>query len=139
MTGYLLDTNVVSELRKRSPDVNVAEWYDGVRSVELHLSVLTLGEIRIGIERLRRKDAARAHSLDEWLRGLLPMYSSRIVGVDVATADEWGRLNVPDQLPVIDGLLAATAKTQGLTLVSRNTTDLSASGITVLDPFMPAA
>lgn len=139
MTGYLLDTNVVSELRKRSPDVNVAEWYDGVRSLELHLSVLTLGEIRIGIERLRRKDAARARSLDEWLRGLLLTYSSRIVGVDVATADEWGRLNVPDQLPVIDGLLAATAKTQGLTLVSRNTTDLSASGITVLDPFMPAA
>lgn len=67
------------------------------------------------------------------------MCSSRIVGVDVATADEWGRLNVPDQLPVIDGLLAATAKTQGLTLVSRNTTDLSASGITVLDPFRPAA
>jgi toxin FitB len=139
VTGYLLDTNVVSELRKRSPDVNVAEWYDGVRSLELHLSVLTLGEIRIGIERLRRKDAARARSLDEWLRGLLLMHSSRIVGVDVATADEWGRLNVPDQLPVIDGLLAATAKTQGLTLVSRNTTDLSASGITVLDPFMPAA
>jgi hypothetical protein len=139
VTGYLLDTNVVSELRKRSPDVNVAEWYDGVRSLELHLSVLTLGEIRIGIERLRRKDAARARSLDEWLRGLLLTYSSRIVGVDVATADEWGRLNVPDQLPVIDGLLAATAKTQGLTLVSRNTTDLSASGITVLDPFMPAA
>ena len=139
MTGYLLDTNVVSELRKRSPDVNVAEWYDGVRSLELHLSVLTLGEIRIGIERLRRKDAARARSLDEWLRGLLLTYSSRIVGVDVATADEWGRLNVPDQLPVIDGLLAATAKTQGLTLVSRNTTDLSASGITVLDPFRPAA
>jgi toxin FitB len=139
VTGYLLDTNVVSELRKRSPDVNVAEWYDGVRSLELHLSVLTLGEIRIGIERLRRKDAARARSLDEWLRGLLLTYSSRIVGVDVATADEWGRLNVPDQLPVIDGLLAATAKTQGLTLVSRNTTDLSASGITVLDPFMPTA
>jgi toxin FitB len=139
VTGYLLDTNVVSELRKRSPDVNVAEWYDGVRSVELHLSILTLGEIRIGIERLRRKDAALAHSLDEWLRGLPVMYSSRIVGVDVATADEWGRLNVPDQLPVIDGLLAATAKTQGLTLVSRNTTDLSASGITVLDPFRPAA
>lgn len=139
MTGYLLDTNVVSELRKRSPDVHVAEWYDGVRSLELHLSVLTLGEIRIGIERLRRKDAARARSLDEWLRGLLLTYSSRIVGVDVATADEWGRLNVPDQLPVIDGLLAATAKTQGLTLVSRNTTDLSASGIMVLDPFMPAA
>jgi toxin FitB len=139
VTGYLLETNVVSELRKRSPDVNVAEWYDGVRSVELHVSVLTLGEIRIGIERLRRKDAARAHSLDEWLRGLLLMYSSRIVGVDGATAAEWGRLNVPDQLPVIDGLLAATAKTRGLTLVSRNTTDLSASGITVLDPFRPAA
>ncbi len=139
MTGYLLDTNVVSELRKRSPDINVAAWYDGVRSVELHLSVLTLGVIRIGIERLRRKDNARARVLDEWLRGLMVMYSSRIVEVDVSTADEWGRLNVPDQLPVIDGLLAATAKIRGWTLVSRNTTDLSASGITVLDPFRPAA
>jgi toxin FitB len=139
VTGYLLDTNVVSELRKRSPDINVAAWYDGVRSVELHLSVLTLGVIRIGIERLRRKDNARARVLDEWLRGLMVMYSSRIVEVDVSTADEWGRLNVPDQLPVIDGLLAATAKIRGWTLVSRNTTDLSASGITVLDPFRPAA
>jgi len=139
VTGYLLDTNVVSELRKRSPDVNVATWYDGVRSVELHLSVLTLGEIRIGIERLRRKDTARARVLDEWLRGLMVLYSSRIVEVDVATADEWGRLNVPDQLPVMDGLLAATAKIRGWTLVSRTTTDLSASGITVLDPFRPAA
>jgi predicted nucleic acid-binding protein len=139
VTGYLLDTNVVSELRKRSPDVNVAAWYDGVRSVELHLSVLTLGEIRMGIERLRTKDTARARVLDEWLRGLLVMYSSRIVEVDVATADEWGRLNMPDQLPVVDGLLAATAKIRGWTLVSRNTPDLSAGGITVLDPFRPAA
>jgi hypothetical protein len=139
VTSYLLDTNVVSELRKRSPDVNVARWYAGVRSAELHLSVLTLGEIRIGIERLRREDTGRARLLDEWLRGLLVMYSSRIVEVDVATADEWGRLNVPDQLPVIDGLLAATAKIRGWTLVSRNTTHLPASGITVLDPFRPAA
>lgn len=139
MKGYLLDTNVVSELRKRSPDVNVAAWYDGVSSIELHLSVLTLGEIRIGIERLRRRDAAQAHLLDEWLRGLFIMYSSRIVDVDAATADEWGRLNVPHQLPVIDGLLAATAKTRDWTFVSRNTTDLYASGVTILDPFRPAA
>lgn len=134
---YLLDTNVVSELRKAEPNPNVLAWYDGVSSAELFLSVLTIGEIRIGIERLRRKDRAQAERLERWLRGLHTTYRDRIINVDAEITEEWGRLNVPDPLPVIDGLLAATAKLRGQTLVTRNTDDLARSGVPLLNPFDP--
>ena len=136
---YLLDTNVVSELRKRDPDPRVLAWYGTVTSAEIFISVLTLGEIRLGIERLRRKDGTRAGGLDEWLRGLSASYGDHIIGVDAAVAEEWGRLNVPEPLPVIDGLLAALAKVRGWTLVTRNTADVARSGVTLLNPFDPAA
>jgi predicted nucleic acid-binding protein len=80
----LLDTSVVSELRKRQPDRNLLAWYASVRSAELFLSVLTVGEIRLGIERLRRKDAARADTLERWLRGLEAGYRDHLIGVDAA-------------------------------------------------------
>ena len=134
---YLLDTNVVSELRKAEPDPHVLAWYDSVASAQLFLSVLTIGEIRIGIERLRRKDAPQAGRLEQWLRGLHTTYRDRIINVDADITEEWGRLNVPDPLPVIDGLLAATAKVRGQTLVSRNTDDLARSGVPLLNPFDP--
>ncbi len=136
---YLLDTNVVSELRRRVPDLGVATWYDSVPSTELFLSVLTIGEIRLGIERLRRKDIAQADLLDRWLRGLRSGYLDRIVGVDVSVAEEWARLSVPDPLPVIDGLIAASAKVRGWTLVTGNTADLARSGVAVLNPFGDSA
>lgn len=132
---YLLDTNVLSELRKRRPDQRVLSWYDTVSSADIFLSVLTIGEIRLGIERLRRKDPDRADLLERWLRGLRAAFADHIVGVDAKTAEEWGRINVPEQLPVIDGLLAATARTRGWTLVTRNTADVARSGVTVLNPF----
>jgi toxin FitB len=132
---YLLDTNVVSELRKRQPDPRVLAWYEGVPSSRLFISVLTVGEIRLGIERLRRKDAVAAHALDQWLGGLLGAYADHVIGLDVETAQEWGRLNVPDPLPVIDGLLAACARVRGWTLVTRNTADLARSGTALLNPF----
>jgi predicted nucleic acid-binding protein len=132
---YLLDTNVVSELRKRQPDPRLLAWYEGVPSSRLFLSVLTVGEIRLGIERLRRKDAVAAHALGQWLGGLLGAYADHIIGLDVETAQEWGRLNVPDPLPVIDGLLAACARVRGWTLVTRNTADLARSGTALLNPF----
>lgn len=132
---YLLDTNIVSELRRRAPDPSVVAWYDTVPSADLFLSVLTLGEIRLGIERLRRRDPDQAEGLEQWLDGLRDTYRERVVGVDASIAEEWGRLNVPDPMPVIDGLLAATAKVRGWTLVTRNTTDLAREGCKLLNPF----
>jgi toxin FitB len=134
---YLLDTNVVSELRKRAPDPYVVAWYKAVTSAELFLSVLTIGEIRLGIERLRRKDNLQADLLEQWLRGLHGAYRDHLIDVDADVAEEWGRLNVPNQLPVIDGLLAASAKIRGWTLVTRNVTDLGPSGVSLLNPFEP--
>jgi predicted nucleic acid-binding protein len=134
---YLLDTNVVSELRKRHPDPRVLAWYGGVASADLFISVLTIGEIRLGIERLRRKDPAQADVLEQWLGGLQVAYADHIVDVDTATADQWGRLNVPDPLPVIDGLLAASARARGWTMVTRNTADLARCGVPVINPFDP--
>jgi toxin FitB len=136
---YLLDTNVVSELRRRHPDPHVLAWYDTVTSAEIYLSVLTIGEIRLGIERLRRKDNAQAVLLEHWLHGLHATYQDHIIDVDAAVAEEWGRLNVPDPLPVIDGLIAASARTRGWTLVTRNTADLARTAVRMLNPFDPLA
>jgi toxin FitB len=136
--SYLLDTNVVSELRKRTPDPNVEAWYDGVASSQLFISVLTLGEIRIGVERARRKDQAKAAALENWLTRLETSYGDHIVPVDAEVAHAWARLSVPDPLPVIDGLLAATAATREWTLVTRNTEDVQRPGVRLLNPFDPA-
>jgi predicted nucleic acid-binding protein len=135
--SYLLDTNVVSELRKRSPDPNVEAWYESVAGNQLYLSVLTLGEIRLGVERARRKDPAKAAVIETWLTRLESAYGDHIVAVDTAIADTWARLSVPDPLPVVDGLLAATASVRNWTLVTRNT-DVERSGVRVLNPFEPA-
>lgn len=135
--SYLLDTNVVSELRKRDPDPQVLAWYATVTSAELFLSVLTIGEIRLGIERLRRKDEPQADLLEQWLRGLHIAYQDHLVDVDADVAEAWGWMNVPDPLPVIDGLLAASARVRGWTLVTRNTADLRRSSVALLNPFEP--
>ena len=132
---YLLDTNVISEIRKRSPDPQVLAWYDSLAAEATFISALTIGEIGQGIERLRRKDQGQADLLERWLEGLRISYADHIIPVDGAVAEEWGRMNVPDPLPVIDGLLAATAKARGLTLVTRNTADLARSGAALLNPW----
>ncbi len=134
---YLLDTNVVSELRKRQPDPQVLAWYGGIASADLFISVLTVGEIWLGIERLRRKDITQANLLEQWLRGLQVAYADHIVDIDTGIAEQWGRLNVPDPLPVIDGLLAASAQVRGWTLVTRNTADLARCGVPIINPFDP--
>lgn len=134
--SYLLDTNVVSELRKgKRCDNNVSTWYSTAAGAEKFLSVLTIGEIRRGIESIRRRDVASAQALDVWLARLLAHHSARILYVNEPIADEWGRLNVPDPLPVIDGLLAATAKVHGLTLVTRNINDVKRTGVPCVNPF----
>jgi toxin FitB len=132
---FLLDTTVLSELRKRSPDAGVVAWLDSVDSQQLYLSVLTVGEIRQGICRLQRRDRAQAAVFDQWLAGLLRAYSDRVVPVTARVAEEWGRLNVPDPVPVVDGLLAATAKVHDWTLVTRNVSDVVGTGARLHNPF----
>jgi toxin FitB len=134
----LLDTNVISELRKLRPDPQVIAWLDTVGSAEIFISVLTIGEIRSAVERLRRKDPVQAAALEDWLVGLQSTYADRIVGVDARIAEDWGRINVPDPVPVIDGLLAATARCRGWTLVTRSTADLARCDVRLLNPFQPA-
>ncbi len=134
--SYLLDTNVISELRKgERASANVRAWFDRLDDEEIYLSVLTIGEIRRGIESVRRRDPDSAAALDSWLARLDEAHGDRIVAVDRTIAEEWGRMNVPDPLPVVDGLLAATAKVAGLTFVTRNIADVKGSGVELLDPF----
>lgn len=133
--AYLLDTNVISEARKRSPDSNVRAWLASVPEPDLYLSVLVVGEIRQGIERLRRRDPAQAAPYEAWLSTLVHGFAERLVPVTADVCEEWGRLNVPDPLPVIDGLMAATAKLRGWTFVTRNVADLARTEVRLLDPF----
>lgn len=132
---YLLDTNVVSDVRRRTPNAGVVRWFESVRSADLYLSVLVVGEIRQGVERLARRDPDRAAPYEKWLLDLLDLYGDRVVPVTADVAEEWGRLNVPDQLPVVDGLLAATALVHDWILVTRNTADVARSGVRLLNPF----
>lgn len=133
---FLVDTNVLSELRKGARcDPNVALWANSHPTEDIFLSVLVLGEIRQGLERARRRDADKARALERWLDAVRHAFAGRVVPVDHAVADAWGRMNVPDPVPVIDGLIAATAKFHGLTLVTRNVGDLERRGVSVLNPF----
>lgn len=134
--SYLIDTNVLSELRKgRRCDPGVASWFEEVSSEDLFVSVLTLGEVRKGIEKIRRRDEAAAKALDSWFRKLEGSYASHVLPVDQAVAERWGFFNVPDPLPVLDSLLAATASVHGLTLVTRNLKDVERTGVDCLNPF----
>jgi toxin FitB len=134
--SYLLDTNVISELRKGDrADRNVASWFDGLADEDVFLSALTLGEIRRGIESIRRRDPKTAAALESWLGRVADQHRDRVLSIDRAIAEEWGRMNVPDPLPVVDGLLAATAKVLGLTLATRNTADVKSTGVSCVNPF----
>lgn len=133
--SFLLDTNVISEARRAAGDANVKAWFAATSSYELYLSVLVLGEIRQGIERVRRRDRTQAHVLDAWLATLRERYDDRLLPITDEIAEEWGRLNVPDPLPSVDGLLAATARVHNLTLVTRNVADVARTGVRLLNPF----
>jgi predicted nucleic acid-binding protein len=133
--AFLLDTNVVSEARKPTPDSNVRAWLASVPEGDLYLSVLVVGEIRQGIERLRHRDPAQAGPHETWLSALLHGFADRLVPVTAEVCEEWGRLNVPDPLPVVDGLMAATAKIRDWTFVTRNVADLARTDVRLLNPF----
>jgi predicted nucleic acid-binding protein len=133
---YLLDTNMLSETRKRQPDPGVTEWIAGTPAERLYLSVLTLGEIEQGIARVRGRAAAQqAAALERWLRDVKLGFADRILPVTLLVASAWGRQQHAHPLPVIDGLLAATAQAHGMTLVTRNVKDFARSGARVLNPF----
>jgi len=135
--SYLLDTNVLSELRRRQPDAHVAAWFAKRPPSTLYLSVLTLGEIRKGVEAMA--DPTRRLALLDWLETELPAYfTGRVLNVDASVADRWGRLlsQAGRPLPAIDSLLAATAVQHGLILVTRNVRDVQGlPGLTVLNPW----
>jgi predicted nucleic acid-binding protein len=134
--SYLLDTNVVSELRKGThANAKVLAWFGAIDDAAVYLSVLVIGELRQGIEGIRRRDAATAAQLERWLGELVHRHAERVLPVDTVVADRWGRLNVPDPIPVVDGMLAATALVHSLTLVTRNVRDVRRTGVRHLDPF----
>lgn len=133
---FLLDTNVVSEFRKGDrADAGVTRWISGVSASDLALSVLVVGEMEVGVARLRRRDPSAAESLAAWLNSVRAAYRYRLLGIDGEVATVWATLNVERPLPVIDSLLAATANVNDLTLVTRNTDDLEGVDVRLLNPF----
>jgi len=134
--SYLIDTNIISEVRKGEHcDMRVSAWYASIRDEELFLSALVLGELRKGVELARRRDAGKAAALERWLREVENAFEGRVLGIDNAVSDQWGRMSAIRPVPVIDGLLAATASVNGLTLATRNDRDVAGLGATVLNPF----
>jgi hypothetical protein len=136
--SYLIDTNVISELVRAVPNERVARWFDQVPDETLYVSVLTLGEIRRGVERL--EPGPRRERLRVWLETELPAwFEDRVLPIDVAVADRWGRLLVAvgRTVPAVDSLLAATALHHDLRLVTRNTGDFGFPGLEVIDPWQP--
>lgn len=139
MSGFLLDTNIISELVKPKPEANVTEWVENTDESLLYLSVLTLGDIRRGIAALPQ--SRRRATLEAWLdKDLRTRFEGRILVIDQEVADRWGLLtaaarNIGIVLPVIDGLLAATALEHNLTLVTRDTGQIPSMGVAVFNPW----
>ncbi len=139
MSGFLLDTNIISELVKPKPEANVTEWVENTDESLLYLSVLTLGEIRRGIAALPQ--SRRRATLEAWLdKDLRARFEGRLLVIDQEVADRWGLLTAAARnsgivLPVIDGLLAATALEHNLTLVTRDTGQIPSMGVAVFNPW----
>ena len=133
---FLLDTNVISELRKGDKcAARVAAWYAGIPEADLFTSVIVAGELRKGVERLRRRDPRQAEALDRWLREIERSYADRVLPIDARVADVWGRISAIRPVPVADGLLAATVRVHDMILVTRNSSDVEGLGAAVLNPF----
>lgn len=134
--SYLIDTNIISEVRRGSRcDPGVSAWYASINDEDLFLGTLVLGEIRKGVELARRRDPDKAAALERWLRQVEVAFDGRVLSIDNAVCDKWGRMSAIRPVPVIDGLLAATAAVNGMTLVTRNDRDVAGLGAMVLNPF----
>lgn len=135
--SYLIDTNVVSELRKRDrANPRLLEWFDSVESHELFLSVVTVGELRRGIEAIGRRDSVAAAAIARWLRTLIEGFGDRVLPIDRSVAEEWGRLTASPGTSPVDGFLAATARVHRLTVVTRNVKDVRHVDVHVINPFI---
>ena len=132
---YLLDTDVVSALRRPNRHHGPIAWLQAQRPSDVFLSVVTVGEIERGIARQQHRDPAFARELSVWLDRVLTWYGDRVLGVDVPTARRWGRLSGDLGHESADLIIAATALEHGLTVVSRNTRHLEPAGVEVFDPF----
>jgi toxin FitB len=134
---YLLDTNVVSELRcSERADAKVLAWASSVASAEIFLSAVTVLELELGVLSVERRDAAQGQFLRAWLDGqVLPRFSGRVLPLDVAVARACARLHVPDRQSERDAMIAATAMVHGLTVVTRNVRDFAASKCRLLNPW----
>lgn len=133
---YLLDTNVISELRKPQADKNVVAWARSVIAPRMFISAITLKELETGVLRMERRDPAQGKVLRTWLkRHVMPAFDARILPVDAAVALRYARLHVPDQANESDALIAATALVHGLTVVTRNVADFESSGVEVINPW----
>nr|WP_315492448.1 type II toxin-antitoxin system VapC family toxin [uncultured Pseudomonas sp.] len=133
---YLLDTNVISELRKPQADKNVVAWAKTVAAPRLYISAITLKELETGVLRMERRDPAQGKVLRTWLkRHVMPAFDARILPIDAAVALRCASLHVPDRANEGDALIAATALVHGLTLVTRNVADFQSSGMKLINPW----
>jgi predicted nucleic acid-binding protein len=132
---FLLDTVIVSELRKQQPDRSVLTWLSAQQEDQLHLSVVTLGEIERGIEKRRKGDPAFSAALAVWLEGLTRLYADRILPVTPNVARRWGRLSAQLGHESAELLIAATALTYELAVVTRNTAHFESTGVGLVNPF----
>ncbi|EAW1164322.1 type II toxin-antitoxin system VapC family toxin [Salmonella enterica] len=137
---FILDTNVISELRKAGDgkaDSQIMRWLSSVNSRQLYLSVITLLELERGILRVERRDTIQGQMLRRWLDGnVLPVFADRILPVDVAVVRQCARLHVPDPRPESDTLIAATALVHGMTVVTRNVADFEPTGVAIINPWV---
>ena len=133
---YLLDTNVVSALRRPDRSPVVVRWLENQRSTDLYLSVITVGEIKRGFAQQRRLDPIFARELASWLDEIIGWYGDRILGIDVATARRWGQLSATIGHSSVDLLIAATALENGLAVVTRNVSHFESTGVRVVNPFI---
>jgi predicted nucleic acid-binding protein len=136
MNGCLLDTNVLSELRKgKRCDSGVREWIEAAAAEDLFISVLVLGEIRQGIERIRLRDPEQGRALEKWMLWIASEFHDRLLPVDEKVADQWGRLGLQQPVPVLDAFLAAMALVHNLTVISRDEDGFRNTGVSVINPF----
>jgi predicted nucleic acid-binding protein len=138
---FVLDTNVVSELRKvrlGKADLSVAAWAQSLDAADLFVSAITIMELELGILSIERKDATQGAMLRSWLeQHVLPEFSGRTLPVDTAVAQRCARLHVPDKRGERDALIAATALVHGMTVVTRNVADFKSTGVTIINPWDP--
>ena len=134
MTRYLLDTNVVSELRKPKPHGGVVAWIGGLRDEQLYISAVTIGELQRGIERARRQDAAKAREIEQWVDQLEA--SSNVLPMDARCFREWARLMEGKSAQLLeDAMIAATARVQGFKVATRNENDFALLDVDTVNPF----